>query len=121
MVTKRVTRKPRQPRWLNADSFEDALLASGSPLDSTACCVTFVIGKDCKPLLEALARLLAICNQLVSSGKSVQGFLCIHVLSDPGYLNRIGFIDLLHEYVQILPKRPKAPRLQPTKVTTMCW
>jgi|APMI01.1.fsa_nt_gi hypothetical protein len=93
-------------RWLNADLFEDALLVSGSPLDSTACCVTFVIGEGCKPLLEALARLLAICNQLVSSGKSVSLDFSASK-STLSYLNRIGFIDLLHEHVQILPKRPK--------------
>lgn len=93
-------------RWLDANSFENALLTAGSPLDSKECRVTFVIGEGCKPLLEALARLLAICNQLVSSGKSVSLDFSASK-STLSYLNRIGFIDLLLEHVQILPKRPK--------------
>lgn len=93
-------------RWLDADSFEDALLAAGSPLDSTACQVRFAVGEGCKLLLETLARLLAICNQLASSGKTVLMDFSASS-STLTYLNRVGFIDLLHDSVTILPKRPK--------------
>ncbi|WP_322034609.1 hypothetical protein [Burkholderia sp. BCC1970] len=93
--------------WLGAESFENALLAAGSPLDSSATNrVTFVVGEDCKILLEALARLLAISNQLASLGKVVSlDFSASR--STLTYLNRIGFIDLLRNDVQILPKRPR--------------
>ncbi|WP_114972233.1 ATP-binding protein [Rhodoferax ferrireducens] len=93
-------------RWLTAQSFEESLLAAGSPLDSTCIRVMFVVGERCSILLEALARLLAICNQLVDAGKSVsidfrpsQGTLT--------YFDRIGFINLLRDKVKILPKRPR--------------
>ena len=92
--------------WLSAEAFENALLGAGSPLDSTASRMTFVVGKDCKILLEALARLLAISNQLASLGKVVSlDFTTSR--STLSYLNRIGFIDLLHNDVKILPKRPR--------------
>lgn len=92
--------------WLDAELFEDALLATGSPLESTTRRVTFVVGDDCKILLEALARLLAISNQLASNGKvvSIDFNTSRSTLS---YLNRIGFIDLLRDNVKVLPKRPR--------------
>lgn len=91
--------------WLNAESFEKALLKAGSPLDSVSCRVTFVVGKECKILLEAMARLLAICNQLVDSDKAVSiDFTASR--STLTYLNRAGFFDLLRSSVRILPNRP---------------
>lgn len=92
--------------WLSADAFEKALLAAGSPLDATSHRITFVVGDDCKILLEALARLLAICNQLVATGKIVS-IDFNKSRSTLTYLNRIGFIDLLQGNVQILPERPR--------------
>ncbi|ODT84263.1 MAG: hypothetical protein ABS69_03755 [Nitrosomonadales bacterium SCN 54-20] len=92
--------------WLTAESFENALLATGSPLDSTSHRVTFFVGEERKILLEALARLLALCNQLVDSDRSVS----IDFTTSKktlGYLNRIGFIRLLRDEVRILPKRPR--------------
>lgn len=92
--------------WLTAEDFEDALLQVGSPLDASEECITFIVGKGCKILLEALARLLAICNQLADAGKSVtMDFRASGTTLT--YLNRIGFIDLLRADVKILPKRPK--------------
>lgn len=91
--------------WLDAESFENALLAAGSPLDSTTRRVTFIVGDDCKILLEALARLLAISNQLEASGK-VASIDFSTSQSTLTYLNRIGFIDLLRDDVKIVPIRP---------------
>lgn len=92
--------------WLDAQSFENTLLAAGSPLDSATRRVTFVVGDDCKILLEALARLLAISNQLGAFGKVVSLDFSTS-RSTLTYLNRIGFIDLLRHDVRILPKRPR--------------
>jgi hypothetical protein len=91
--------------WLDAQSFENAVLAAGSPLDSATRLVTFVVGDGCKILLEALARLLAISNQLAAFGKVVSIDFSTS-RSTLTYLNRIGFIDLLRHDVKILPKRP---------------
>lgn len=92
--------------WLNAEALEKALLTAGSPLDSTSCRVTFVVGEECKILLDALARLLALCNQLVDGGKSVSLDFSTSKKT-LGYLNRIGFIRLLRDQVRIYPKRPR--------------
>jgi transcriptional regulator with XRE-family HTH domain len=93
-------------RWLDSAAFEDAILAAGSPLRSAIRRVTFVVGEECKILLEALARLLAISNQLATSGSvvSIDFSTSRRTLA---YLNRIGFIDLLDDRVHILPKRPQ--------------
>lgn len=92
--------------WLNADAFEDALLEVGSPLDSTVRRVSFVVSDGCRILLEALARLLALSNQLATAGKMVSlDFTTSR--STLSYLNRIGFFDLLRNDVRILPKRPR--------------
>jgi hypothetical protein len=92
--------------WLDAASFEKALQTTESPLDSENNRVTFVVGEGCKILLEALARLLAICNQLVDAGKDVTIDFS-ESRSTLTYLNRIGFLDLLRNEVRILPKRPR--------------
>jgi hypothetical protein len=92
-------------RWLTGAGFEDALLAAGSPLDSTAQTITFSLSKNCRILLEAMARLLALCNQLARMQRKVYlDFTnCLQTL---GYLNRIGFFDHLHGAVTVLPRRP---------------
>lgn len=92
--------------WLTAEMFEEALLAIGSPLDSNCRRVSFIVGEECKIMLEALARLLALCNQLVDSGKIVSINFDTSK-STLTYLNRIGFIDLLQSGVKVLPKRPR--------------
>ncbi len=92
--------------WLTTEDFEDALLQVGSPLDASEERITFVVGERCQIMLEALARLLAICNQLVDADKSVTIDFCASGATLT-YLNRIGFIDLLRTDVKILPKRPK--------------
>lgn len=92
--------------WLSAHSFEKALLKAGSPLDSSCDRVIFVVGEKCNILLDALARLLAICNQLVDVGKSV--WIDFSASSATlNYLNRIGFVDLLRDKVNVLPRRPR--------------
>lgn len=92
-------------RWLTASDFEQALLNVASPWDLGFQTITFVVAKDCRILLEALARLLALCNQLSDAGKRV----CIDFSScrpTLNYLNRIGFFDHLREAVDVLPRRP---------------
>lgn len=93
--------------WLNAASFEDALTRAGSPLDSSCPRITFVLGEDCKLMLDALARLLALSNQLVLAGREVT---IDFSESKPTltYFNRIGFFDNLSTGVVVVPKRPRS-------------
>jgi hypothetical protein len=57
--------------WVTANDFEDALAKTTSPLDSSCSTVMVVLKQNCKLLLDAMARLLALCNQLAKSGRRV--------------------------------------------------
>ncbi|WP_373998469.1 ATP-binding protein [Bdellovibrio bacteriovorus] len=92
------------PQWITCELFEDSLLDADLNVDR-ATKVMFVLPKNCKFLIEATARLLALCNQLIRSKKKV-----VIDLSDNSsslhYLNRAGFFDQLNKNVEIIPKRP---------------
>ncbi|ABO53286.1 hypothetical protein LA345_20720 [Burkholderia vietnamiensis] len=90
--------------WLTTEQFEDALDDGESPLDSTCASIVFQFVPETKVLLAAAARLLALCNQLVAAGKSVT--IDFRDTKVSGYLNRIGFYDLLDDDVKVLPRRP---------------
>lgn len=96
-------------QWLTAIQFENSLLRAGSPLDSSCSAVKFIASEGCHILLESMARLLALCNQLVAAKKRVTLDLsaCKQTLS---YLDRIGFFNRLDKKVDVLPKRPVRSR-----------
>jgi anti-sigma regulatory factor (Ser/Thr protein kinase) len=91
--------------WLDAKDVERLLRAAGSPLDSDCGRVLFSLQKDTHMMLEALARLLALSNQLSQAGKAVT-----LDFSDAKrtltYLDRLGFFDHLDSPIHVLPKRP---------------
>lgn len=91
--------------WLSAKDVERLLRGVGSPLDSGCDRVVFCLKKNTHMMLEALARLLALCNQLSQAGKSV--ILDFdEARSTLTYLDRLGFFDHLSAPIQVLPKRP---------------
>ncbi|MFL9897871.1 hypothetical protein PQR71_06810 [Paraburkholderia fungorum] len=90
--------------WLTAEDFETALCEHGSPLDSEKQHVIFKVSS--KLLIDALARLLAICNQAVARGKLVTIDLS-DCKQTAKYLNRIGFFDLLAPSISVSPERPQ--------------
>jgi hypothetical protein len=92
-------------RWLTASHFESSLLGAGSPLDSSCSAVKFIASADCNMLLEALARLLALCNQLVVAKKRVTLDLSA-CKKTSSYFDRIGFFNRLDKKVEVLPRRP---------------
>ncbi|SPA28041.1 ATP-binding region, ATPase-like protein [Cupriavidus taiwanensis] len=95
--------------WLECDQFEDALCSVESPLESSAAVVVLRLQPDTKVMLDAIARLLALCNQLVVVGKTVVLDLsgCKNTSS---YLDRLGFYEHLMPEVQVLPQRPVSSR-----------
>ncbi|OEZ65344.1 hypothetical protein JAB5_13450 [Janthinobacterium sp. HH103] len=96
--------------WMSAEIFEESI--SGLEiLDGNNSDIKFVLSKDCKILLEALARLLALCNQLNSLGKKViiDFNNCKKTVS---YFNRIGFFDKLDKEINIQPYRPKSSKAE---------
>lgn len=92
--------------WVDCDSFEQALKNAGSPIDMDCSSVVFHIPKGCKILLDAAARLMALCNQLAWLRKTVtiDFSSCLTTLR---YLNRMGFFDHLTNEVAVMPGRPK--------------
>lgn len=98
-------------KWMGAHDFERSLSDALSPWDPKCECVTFVLPKGCKPMLEALVRLLALCNQLHENGKAVVLDLRDSE-STRTYLDRIGFYEHLSRKVHVLPRRPDDGRSQ---------
>ncbi len=96
-------------KWIDCKSLEASLLAAGSPLDSPCHSITFIIPGKSAILLEASARLLALCNQLVNIGKKVKldFTACKSTLS---YLDRIGVLTQLHEKIIVIPDKPEQTR-----------
>ncbi|TFW72344.1 ATP-binding protein [Methylotenera oryzisoli] len=92
--------------WIDCKKFEKTLSAVESPLQSQANAIVFIIPKGCNLLLEVIARLIALANQLAHQGKKVTIDFSSH-RSSFTYVNRIGFFDHLHEKVIVLPNRPK--------------
>lgn len=90
--------------WLVAKNFEDALKGT-TLLDSGASSIVFVLKNEAKPMLDFLARLLALSNQLVRSGKAVTLDFeeSTSVLT---YLDRVGFFGVLNSSIEVLPQRP---------------
>ncbi len=89
--------------WVDCGSFESSLLNSIGDLDG-ASSITFILD-GCSFLLDALARFLALCNQLAFDDKNVT-IDFTNSGQSKGYLNRAGFFVHLHEKVNVLPKRP---------------
>lgn len=96
-------------KWVDSDLFETSLQKAGSPLDSDCMSVVFVIPEGCSILLDAAARLLALCNQLAWSNKNVTiDFSNCHLTLS--YFDRIGFLDHLDDNITVLPRRPEVSR-----------
>lgn len=91
--------------WLTADYLETILRAAGPLLNGPEQKITVVFSPGCKTMIDCIARLLALSNQLAYRGKSVT----VDFTSAEGtktYLDRAGFFDHLHHYVTVLPSRP---------------
>jgi len=90
-------------RWLTCRDFERAL--STASLSQSHKSVVLLLKNDGKPMLEFLSRLLALCNQLVESGRTVtldlEGSKTLLT-----YLDRVDFFGLLDASIVVLPKRP---------------
>jgi len=105
VVVEKLTVFLKREGWVDSASFEDALAAVGSPLDSACSGAEFVLPKGCKIMIDAAARILALCNQLVMVGKtaSIDFSACKATLT---YFNRLGFFDHLAGAVDVIPERP---------------
>lgn len=97
--------------WLTAKDVEKLLSKAGSPLDSPCQRVVFSLKRGSYMMLDALARLLALSNQLAHAGKTVV-LDFTESRSTFTYLDRLGFFDHLNDAIQALPKRASRGRSQ---------
>jgi len=97
--------------WVTCDLFEQSLIEAGDVFDERCNTVRFVLPQDCNLMIDALARILSLMNQLAYHEKTiVVDFTdCYKTQS---YLNRAGFFDLLHESIDVCPKRPQISAAQ---------
>lgn len=96
--------------WLTAKDVEKLLSKAGSPLDSPCQQVVFSLKGGSRMMLDALARLLALSNQLAHAGKNVV-LDFTESRSTATYLDRLGFFDLLKsDAVEVLPKLARRGR-----------
>lgn len=91
--------------WMTADQFEERFKEVGSVLELDCTSVEIIFPQGCKPMIDALARILALMNQLTKQGKNVVADFtnCAGTLT---YLDRAGFLDMLDLHVKVLPERP---------------
>lgn len=92
-------------KWMDCKSFEKSLIEVEALLGSDTNAILFILPENCKILLDAAARFLALANQLSDSGKTVTIDFsdCQSTLY---YFDRIGFIDHLDKKVAVFPYRP---------------
>lgn len=100
--------------WLACDSFEESYLDVGNILQAEESNITINFPENCKILLIAAARIMALTNQLNLKGKNVTLNFggCPKAM---GYLNRLGFFDYVHSDIEILPARPKTSKAKKYK------
>lgn len=89
--------------WIDDKAFESDIGKLAYQNDATK--VTFKFGIDCKFLLVALARFLALANQLTAIGKDVvmDTTACTKTHN---FFSINGFFDYLNKSVTCLPERP---------------
>jgi hypothetical protein len=100
--------------WLACDSFEESYSNVGNVLQAEESNIIINFPENCKILLIAGARIMALANQLHLKGKSVTLNFggCLKAM---GYLNRLGFFDYIHKDIKVLPRRPKASKAKKYK------
>ncbi len=91
--------------WVSEHDFENSLKIAGCLLSSEEdrCVIRFP--KNCKILLIAGARVIALANQAAYLGKSIE-LDFTNCQSTKNYLDRLGFFDHLNSDVAVLPARP---------------
>jgi len=92
--------------WVNGITLEKTLSGFGDPLTKRAGAVRFVFPVNCKVMLDAAAKVLSLANQLAWNGTDVTLDFEEGTAGTMGYLDRLGFFDLLSPQIQTMPARP---------------
>ncbi len=92
--------------WVRADAMERALLRAGEPHAIAYDSALFLLPVGCKVMIDAGTRLLSLANQLAHRGRQVTLEFVEGEDGVMGYLNRLGFFDLLHPSIKTIPDPP---------------
>lgn len=93
--------------WVNGDSFESSLrVAPIDPHSNEAYSARFIVPSGSALMIDAGARLLSVANQLCRCTKNVVLDFEDGPSGTMGYLNRMGFFDLLDRRIEVSPERP---------------
>ncbi len=92
--------------WVDARDFDSALTLANDPLVTLPEKVTVAVPAGCKVMVDAALKILCFAHQLRDRGASVAIKFEDGHDGAMGYLNRIGFFDMLDSAVEILPDRP---------------
>ncbi len=96
-------------KWIDCKCLEDVLSRCGPLRDPQFLNIVIEFPEAGRLMLEASARLLALCNQLAALGKSVTLDFkqCISVLT---WLDRVGIFQALDDRIIVSPYRPTEGR-----------
>ena len=97
---------PFPPGWVDGLLFEQTILQFANPHRTNNSAVRFHFPTGCKIMVDAGVRLLCFANQLRNVGKTVVLDFEEGEPGTLGYLDRMGFLDLLHSDIFVLPHRP---------------
>ena len=92
--------------WVGAERFEQTLRRCPNTLQTDDMSVQVIIPSGCNIMVDAGVRLLSFANQLQMVGKSVALEFEAGIDGTMGYLDRMGFFELLHRDIDVLPRRP---------------
>lgn len=90
--------------WIDARKLDYPF--SGDPLDPGTESTTFIFSANCKVMVDAAVIILSLANYLASIGQTVQLVFEDGLTGTMGYLNRLGFFDLLSRSIDTTPTRP---------------
>lgn len=94
--------------WLSGRRLEKALKESNfNPHRISDMDINFVFPVGCKVMVDAGIRLLSLANQLRHIGKRIKLIFEEGENGTFGYLDRLGFIDLLDTKIKTVPERPE--------------
>lgn len=92
--------------WIDGETFDNSIKVSNWLHQEPASKVTFHFSNGCKVMVDSAVRILSFAHQLISCGKSVTFVFAEGYAGTMGYLDRIGFFDLLDPSVKTDPERP---------------
>lgn len=94
-------------KWVDEHAFEESLKPLNVDSIDSLKEIHFIFPEDCKFLLIAIARFLALANQLKDGGYNITIDMgeCRNTLN---FFSRNGFFDYLYDKVKTIPARPKS-------------